>query len=140
MNSLSWLIYLAEVIPTITNMMVLVICIITVTYIILWIARGVFRSDLQDYEFPCDQRPLGSADYRGWQSLKNMTGRKLPYAIVIILMIIVALSPSSRTIYMIAASEIGEKVVTSPDAVEMLDDLKVIIKNRLKEEVEGKKK
>lgn len=43
--------------------------------------------------------------------------------------------PSSKTIYMIAASEAGEQVVTSPEAVEMMGDLKAIIKKRLKEEL-----
>lgn len=46
------------------------------------------------------------------------------------------ITPSSRTIYMIAASEFGETVVTSPEAMEMMTDLKTIIKNRLKEELE----
>ena len=44
--------------------------------------------------------------------------------------------PSSKTIYMIAASEAGETVVTSPDAIEMMSDLKAIIKKRLKDELE----
>ncbi|WP_054308954.1 hypothetical protein [Mesorhizobium sp. 1M-11] len=48
------------------------------------------------------------------------------------------LLPSSKTIYMIAASEAGAQVVTSPDAVEMMGDLKAIIKKRLKAELEGK--
>ena len=44
-------------------------------------------------------------------------------------------APSSRTIYMIAASEAGEQIVTSPDAIEMMGDLKAIIKKRLKDEL-----
>ncbi len=46
--------------------------------------------------------------------------------------------PSTKTIYMIAASEAGAQIVTSPDAVEMMGDLKAIIKKRLKIELEGK--
>jgi hypothetical protein len=43
--------------------------------------------------------------------------------------------PSTKTIYLIAASEAGEAVVTNPDAIEMMGDLKAIIKKRLKEEL-----
>lgn len=43
--------------------------------------------------------------------------------------------PSSRTIYMIAASEAGMTVVSSPEAKEMLDDLKSIIRKKLKAEL-----
>lgn len=46
--------------------------------------------------------------------------------------------PSKATIYMIAASEAGEQIVTSPDAIEMMGDLKAIIKKRLKDELEAK--
>ena len=45
------------------------------------------------------------------------------------------LIPSSSTIYMIAASEAGETVVTSPDGKEMLGDLKEIIRRKLKEQL-----
>jgi uncharacterized membrane-anchored protein YitT (DUF2179 family) len=41
--------------------------------------------------------------------------------------------PSKNAIYMIAASEAGEVVVTHPDAVEMMGDLKKIIRNKVKE-------
>lgn len=45
------------------------------------------------------------------------------------------LTPSSKTIYMIAASEAGETIVTSPEAREIFDDLKEVIKLKLKQEL-----
>lgn len=48
-----------------------------------------------------------------------------------------AFTPSAPTIYMIAASEAGETIVQTPDAIEMMGDLKAIIKKRLKEELAG---
>lgn len=52
---------------------------------------------------------------------------------------IAGLTPSQKTLYLIAASEAGEMVVKSDETQEMLGDLKAIIKNRLKEELgEGK--
>jgi len=48
---------------------------------------------------------------------------------------IAILTPSSNMIYMIAASEAGETIVTSPEAREVFNDLKTIIKNKLKEQL-----
>jgi len=50
-----------------------------------------------------------------------------------------SLIPSSRTIYMIAGSEAGEMIVTSPEAKEIFNDLKSIIKSKLKDELGEKK-
>ncbi|MRX31896.1 hypothetical protein [Aminobacter sp. MDW-2] len=49
--------------------------------------------------------------------------------------LVLVFTPSAKTIYMIAASEAGETVVTSPEAIEMMGDLKAIIKKRLAEEL-----
>lgn len=43
--------------------------------------------------------------------------------------------PSSSTVYMIAASEAGEAVMQTPDAQEMMGDVKTLIKKRLREEI-----
>jgi len=45
--------------------------------------------------------------------------------------------PHRFTILALAASEAGEAVATSPEGVDVLDDLKAIIKKRLKEELGG---
>jgi hypothetical protein len=68
-------------------------------------------------------------------------GKWLPLAkkawIPIAFAIVAALSPSTSTVYMIAASEAGEAVVTSPEAKEMLGDLKEIIRRKLKEQLDS---
>lgn len=43
------------------------------------------------------------------------------------------LIPSERAMYMIAASEAGEMIVKSPDAQEIFDDLKQVIRGKLKQ-------
>lgn len=55
--------------------------------------------------------------------------------VLLIPAVLVTFVPSSKTIYLIAASEAGEAVVTNPDTIEMMGDLKAIIKKRLKEEL-----
>ena len=47
----------------------------------------------------------------------------------VIFFTLASLIPSERTIYMIAASEVGEMVVTSPSSQDMFEDLKKIINN-----------
>lgn len=44
-------------------------------------------------------------------------------------------TPSKTAIYMMAASEVGEATVTSPEARDMLNDLREIIARKLKAEL-----
>jgi ABC-type branched-subunit amino acid transport system permease subunit len=55
-----------------------------------------------------------------------------------VLVAVSLLLPSPTTIYMIAASEAGQQIVTSPDGIEMMTDLKAIIKKRLRDELGAK--
>lgn len=79
-----------------------------------------------------DERDRGAATQA---SLRKWGPRAVVLAAFLFLGAI--LLPSSRTLWLIAASEAGEAVVTSPDAVEMMGDLKAIIKKRLKDELGG---
>jgi heme/copper-type cytochrome/quinol oxidase subunit 2 len=56
---------------------------------------------------------------------------KLLWAIPVLL-IIFTLSPSSDTLYLIAASELGEEVVTNPEVVEVATELKDIILDKIR--------
>ena len=59
---------------------------------------------------------------------------KFRYLLVPILpLIIAALIPSKSTMYLIAGSELGEVVVTSESGQEVLNDLKLAIRQQLKE-------
>ena len=49
------------------------------------------------------------------------------------MMFLSTLVPSERTMYMIAASEIGETIVTSPEAEEVFGELKDTILFKLNE-------
>lgn len=116
MNDLSWLIYAAEVAGNVSALCGIVA-----------IGGGMaiaLLSGLLAVAAGCDDAPAGS-----WKV-------PLRYLWVVALAAVVAtLIPSKNTIYMIAASEIGETVVTSPDAIEMMNDLKAIIKSKIKEQV-----
>lgn len=111
MNALSWLIYLAGVAGNIQGLLIAIGLISGVAVILFTIFTAVENDD-------------------PWPALKWAW-------IPICAGILAAALPSTSTIYMIAASEAGEQIATSPDAIEMMGDLKAIIKKRLKEELSG---
>lgn len=124
MNQLSWLLYAAEVseraqsvfgfLAFMTGFMGFI------GIVVMW---GYYAAILADL-------PKQTIE-KGWRVWLTVA-----WAFVTCFLIVASLAfPSQRTIYMIAASEAGETVVTSPDAKEMLGDLKAIIRKKLKEEL-----
>lgn len=116
MNNLSWMIYLAEIIG---NVQGLFTAIAIIGSILIVAMAFVFA--------------LMEADDVAQSGLWKKPLKFIP--IVTISAMIAVAAPSSRAIYMIAASEAGETVVTSPEAREMLGDLKEVIRRKLKEEL-----
>lgn len=126
MNSLSWLIYAAEVSPRIGTLAVLASVIFAIVGFIGLIV-GLVHWDRGRNHTDDDWAQLLKL-----KALIRSSGRNLLLASPI-LMIFGLVLPSSTTIYMVAASEVGERVVTSPETVEAMNDLKAIIKKRLKD-------
>ena len=117
MNSLSWMIYLAEICDRVQD------------------AAG-FIAFMFGF--------MGMFGVIGAWVHTNIEGGSLKLPIIVTFMYLIIevpiaavgmLTPSSSTIYMIAASEAGETVVSSPEAKEMLGDLKEIIRRKLKAEL-----
>ena len=111
MNDLSWLIYAAGIAGSIK--------------VILGISAGLSALGL-----------LSVMLFHGFEDDFEVVRRAvrwvwLPFCLALLAGVI----PSTKTIYMIAASEMGETVVKSPDTQEALSDLKAIIKKRLKDEL-----
>ena len=116
MNSLSWMMYLASVADGLRY-----------TFMVGALAAlcGLVALSLLTAALAVDEIvPDGT-----WRRFMRWT----PLTIVALLIGLAV--PTSTTIYMIAASEAGEAVVSSPEAKEMLGDLKEIIRKRLKEEL-----
>lgn len=119
MNTLSWLIYAADALQNVAVILTLVASLTAVGLCIAALMIGLMDAD--SYK---ETRPVGR-----WK--RPLWWVAAPVAVLIF----AALMPSSRTMYLIAASEAGETIVTSPDAIEMMGDLKAIIKKRLKDEL-----
>jgi len=125
MNTLSWLIYAAEVLSSVKvfTAHIGITCLIfgIISLAISGVSAGMGWADRDD------EALRFSAVASKWT--------RTIFSIGAVAGLIWTASPSANTIYMIAASEAGEAVVTSPEAVEMMGDLKEIIKKRLKAEL-----
>lgn len=117
MNNLSWLIYAADVSEKVSSAFGLIATFVGVMggigIIVLWAAVIL------------EKEPKSPAIY----------ATAIWFFIMVVSLPLSLLTPSSKTIYMIAASEAGETIVTSPEAREIFDDLKEVIKLKLKQEL-----
>lgn len=125
MNSLSWLIYLSQVVPSAGVLFTLAgigsACAVGALVLFGAINRDVY-ADSQQYEWGKQSYDKGVAAHR-------TALRLLPLPIVVGFLAIA--TPSKETILLIAASEMGETVVKTPEAQEIFSDLKTILKKQL---------
>lgn len=128
MNSLSWMIYLAEVVNSLNIVLMVAFWLSLVGGILLYLigisAGGEWLSDSAQHKV---NKKVARETYR-------LLGKRclIGTAIVAPLAII---TPSSQTIYMISASQAGETIIKTPEAQEVFNDLKTIIKSKLKEQL-----
>ena len=129
MNNLSWLIYAAEVASRAGGTLFVLGSLSTMAAVPTVIAGKMVAWTRYSYK--------SDDDWKETMASRALFGR-VGVRLAVIGPLLVGISvfiPSSKTLYMIAASEAGETVATSPDAIEMMGDLKAIIKKRLKEEL-----
>lgn len=124
MNSLSWILYLADAaskLSVIAATATIVGGIFAAILLVVYLITSGFASggDEDALKFATFIRPVAK-----WFAFV-VVGFGLVYAVV----------PSSSTLYLIAASEAGEAVVTAPGTKELFGDLTAVIKKRLKEEL-----
>lgn len=109
MNNLSWFLYFAEVIPSLGHAAMLI-------FIIVLLVGGVILF-VWTMEWYTDDAP------KPWFGVYLTT--------LVVCLLVSVLTPSEETIYLIAGSEAGEAVVTSPEGQEILNDIHTIIKQQL---------
>lgn len=137
MNTLSWLIYAAAALDKAMVFIAIGVAVCAVAIVTAWFFRGFAAIDVHEIDFPNEHQPEGSSSYTTWQFWKRKTEAKRTYAVPIALLFLAVFLPSSTTVYMIAASEAGEAVVTSEDGQAMLNDLREIIRQKLEDAVGG---
>ena len=124
MNKLSWFLYLADIVPDmllpiLVPITLLGILISPMVFIgVIWLANeneGTYAKDRAEAYY---NRVVYHA--------------KWIIPLFLIIHTLNVLIPSRETIYLIAGSEVGEVVANSPEAKEILNDVKAVIKEQLK--------
>lgn len=132
MNNLTLFLYLAEVIGNLRASLGIILFLIAVCS--LPVTIGAFLI-VENNSYDSEEEVERKYEIRKtiWKCIKVV-------AIVFpILVLIKTLLPSKETMYMMAASELGETVVTSPDAVQVYDKVKKIINQELDDLVKKEK-
>ena len=126
MNDLSLLIYLAEVLPNLANLLgVLSFCGVLGIGLTVVILGTIKLHNVDDYN-----RRYKKEVYEQYKDMRVLwplywLGLFVP------IMLVAELVPSRETIYLIAGSEAGEAVVTSEEGREILNDIHEVIKYQL---------
>lgn len=134
MNSLSWLIYLAEVIPQLGGYIFAVGLITGIGWLGLNFITTVARS------FHNDEADLYRSSDPNGKGKRQNHGFVLPWLVAfpLVLMTLAMLVPTRQTLLLIAGSEMGQKVIENPGTQEILGDVKDIISKELKRIKDGK--
>ena len=115
MNSLSWFLYLADVIGNVRGLLILFSTIFGAGTFVWLFAKGCVAAD----------------DDKSAKKFAHFM-RFAPW-IFVSATFLAAIIPSRDTIYLIAGSEAGEAVVTSEAGQEILNDIKEVIQFQLSE-------
>ena len=128
MNSLSLLIYAAEVVPNLSVFMFVVglasFCVIGLVTAIVWMSLVEDSSSYKKERSEAGIEKLNRGDqfkYIKWGYFGMF------------LMVLSLFTPSKQTIYLIAGSEVGEAVVTSDEGQKIMSDIHAVIKHQLQE-------
>jgi hypothetical protein len=126
MNTISIFLYLADVIGKISFIFVMMGLVLIACSVVWFISTAIYNEN-QNYSWSKGEKK----PYPVKQSTKLV-------ALAFLLFTIAGLIPSKDTMYLIAGSEIGETVVSSPEAKEILKDIRDVIGHQLNE-LKGKK-
>lgn len=117
MNSLTLVIYLSDVIPSLSALLGWILATSAIVYGI-GLVVGLAQYDI-DRETSI------------WERLGSILKYLIPTWII--LSLIVVLVPSKQTILLMAGSEFSEQVVNTPEAKELLEGVRQVIKSQLEQ-------
>lgn len=133
MNSLSWLIYFADMFGKLSG----VTTVLGAGFLgggllvlaIAMLARGAAVSNLRWTSLYPEAQSKARIEF--WEHVVKTWPKKL-IGFGAVILLVASFLPSRNTIYMIAASEMGEKVVTAPETRELFNDLRAVVSQQLK--------
>lgn len=127
MNSLSWFVYFAEIIPTTANIFAVFAFCLSVLYLVLSIGYGTKMDELRSLH--TNRYGIRQSDEDKEETQNRIDEEWRWFGRVTVIMgfffllftAIAILLPSRTTLILIAASEFGEKIVTSERVVGIVD-------------------
>jgi len=131
MNSLSWLIYAAELIPSLAALLSWVGFFSIIGFALYVIVGCIINEDC----YNSDSEAVKERKRDWWSEAKYLPSFKQVMFVSCVFLVSVLL-PSKETIYLVAGSEAGEAVVASEEGREILSDIQEIIDiqmNKLKQ-------
>ena len=126
MNNLSYILYFAEALPVVASNIQLVTILTTFTYLAYVVVFMLLKSDGTDTY----ARMYDKEKYKKWTDSYPIFSWWAA-AVLFFLFLLTSLVPSKETIYLIAASEVGEVAVESDVGKELLQDLSEILDHQL---------
>ncbi len=118
MNSLSWFLYLADVLPNLGGTFGIIGIVGIVVSLLTGLLATIAYGD-------------GAIESDAYAAIRKTCYKVLAGSLISIL--ISAFIPSKDTIYLIAGSEAGEYVVNTPEAQAIIDDIHEVIRHQLSE-------
>ncbi len=133
MNSLSWLIYAIHLFGNLGGFFLGVAIVSSIALAIVTLIRAINNSDRYCYGGNAKEKEALELDKK--EVYKNLRVTFLKWVCVPVLcFFIAAIIPDRRTMYLIAASEIGERVVQSEKVQSVFDPSIDLLKNWIKSE------
>ena len=126
MNNLSYILYFAEALPMVASNIQLVLILAVFAYLAYATIFMILKADGTDSY----ARIYDKEKYKKWSDSYPVFSWWAA-AVVIFLFLLTSLVPSKETIYLIAASEVGEVAVKSDVGKELLQDLSEILDHQL---------
>ena len=126
MNNLSYILYFAEALPVVASNIQLVLLLAVFAYLAYAIIFMILKADGTD----AYAKIYDKEKYKKWTDSYPIFSWWAT-AVAIFLFLLTSLVPSKETIYLIAASEVGEVAVESDVGKELLQDLSEILDHQL---------
>ena len=132
MNMVSWFVYIADVIGNITLLLQWATSLCAITFVVTLCVKGINSEE-----------PLSSLSFRDaqaqarWDNFHKTANKILKRTLVIVIVCasLVAVIPSKQTMYVIAASEVTERVITSEAVQSVVDPTLTLIRSYLDEQI-----
>ena len=126
MNNLSYILYFAEVLPAVAGSLRFLLSLALVSYATYLFVFAILKAD-------GTQSHVRNYDKERYEWWNNSSPVFKPWLIAgaLFLLILQSAIPSKETIYLIAASEVGEVAVESDVGKELLQDLSEILDHQL---------